>query len=341
MLLQKLSKAKRAILLSSALLAASCFLITAILSYAVQPHSVADLLIPATVELRDDLGQVVYTQKSRLNTMVIPDSLRPGLYGLYVNGQYKDSIQVAERISSVPEKPESRNITQIKIKNIDGGQAITWMEEKANDFSFFSSPVIQKAILQTEEWKKQQKALFSEIDGPLFAGAVLMGLMLMTFNITALTIALARSDEDMINFFKNGLAAFPYTIITSVTWTLALAGISAAAFLAAGILGVPYQENIKTGIFFFAAAFVLYRIASVVVGPARKEVLALYPLACSLAGGILAGILAADPVAFALLLVIIMQVLTSAVAIATALPEPDDRTELKEGKNEAWREALL
>lgn len=319
-------------------------LLAFLLSAAVQPHSLMDLLFPTTVQLQDETGQVVYTQKVRLNAVVLPDNLKPGRYSMYVNGVHKDDLSVDKSTAEMQSNSQPTTRKGVVVKTVDGLQAVTWDTETPNFFSFLAGPEFKQAGQEALFWIKQQKVFWSEVNTAMFAGAALLALAILTFHASALAASIVRSSSGWLAYLRNGWVFFPYTIIGALVTTVSLGGISVLLIGIIRGLSVPYAENVETGIAFFVVATVSCRTSALASGKVRTGI----ALLCSLAPALIVALLASNTLVTAVLFSVGV-LLLPAVAGTTGTPRiggisdvVDIEAEEDEAKpkNEAWRETL-
>ena len=341
------------------LLVGSCF-VAVLLSLSVQPHSLLELLIPAKVELQNSNYQTVYIQEVRLNALVMPDelALAPGQYALYVNGAYKDTLQVAghatESNNQTNQQPVDQTQTQaipsnVEVKNIDGIQAITWNEKSPQLFTFsLSDNLIMKKLSQhVVLWINQEKLFWLQINEVIFTGSLLLTLVLLTFHVTALGSSIVQPNKDWLQFFQSGWQYLPYTIVSAGIWSVFSVVVTKPLVGLLNTLDFPYRGNVVTGIIALVTAFILIRVSSIVTGVVR----ALYLALCVLSVGLIAALLAFYPLAptlFMVVLILLAPVITSSLSSTQPIPlsgagKVVDMTQEDSGdhNNEAWRETLL
>lgn len=311
-------------------------LTVALIALAVQPHSVMDLLEPTTVELRSQSGNVVHTQVSRLNTIAMPDTLESGSYELYVDGQYQDSIFIEGRQNKEAKPVETEGLSRVEVKNINGAQAIKWGKPKVNDrlFNLEIGPYTQLM----GQWVNQQKVLFTEINIAMFFGAILTGILLMTFNISALITAVVRKDNNMINYFKYGWKASSIIMIAAIIWSFILALTLLPMLITMEVFEIPYSAEMMYGFVVIAALILFWKIVMAITGEEMEDKRITVLLTIVFLVSML-GFIHQKPLIVIILLVLATHVIIPGMVSVTAQQIKISKDE--EGKTEAWKESLL
>ena len=360
MLSKRLTQLKSSLAFSAMFLLIGSCLVAVLLSLSVQPSSLLDLLIPAKVELENSNNQIVYTQNVRLNALVTPDelSLSTGQYALYVNGAYKDTLQVTshakESNNQATQQPVDQPQTKptpskVEVKNMDGVQAITWEGKPTQLFSFSLSdnPIMKKLSQHFELWINQEKVFWIQVNEVFFAGAILLALAFVTFHVTALASTTVQPNENWLQFLQSGWRYFPYTMVSAIIWSVALVGASTPLIGLLNTLDFPYRGNVEIGVIALMTAFILIRVSSIVTGAVRTSFALLFTLYVS----IIAAVLAFYPIAptvFMLVLIWFTPIVTGymsstqPISLSGAGKVVDlTQEETEDHNDEAWRETLL
>jgi hypothetical protein len=228
---------KRVILISMTFTLAIVIIVSSLASLAVLPHSLFDLLEPSVVELKTKAGKPVFSQVSRLNTLALPNDLESGTYELYVNGHYQDEISIQGTVRQEEELPRE-SVPRLEVRNVGSTQAVTWNKARTNDSLLEFGPASELA----GQWINQQKVMLAEINIPIMSGAVIVLITLTAFNLSALINSLAKGDDNVVDYIRNGWEPFVPVLATVSAWTVVLTVITVPVLAILSMVNIiPYH----------------------------------------------------------------------------------------------------